>query len=61
MPLYPENLARRRKEAELEKKNARKVESPLPTMKLEPTITESKPIKTNGAKNSMMMILSYGN
>lgn len=43
----PENLARREKErAELEKeKMQEKVESPLPTMKLEPTITESKPIR----------------
>ncbi len=32
----------KRRELNLKKKNARKVESPLPTMKLEPTITESK-------------------
>lgn len=43
----PENLARREKErAELEKeKMQEKVESPLPSVKLEPTITEPKPIR----------------
>ena len=43
----PENLARREKErADLEKeKMQEKVESPLPSVKLEPTITESKQIR----------------
>ncbi len=49
----PRKFSKERKErAELEKKMQEKVESPLPTMKLEPTITESKPNKANEAKTA---------
>ncbi len=46
----PTPIGKERK-AELEKKKCKEKLSPLPTMKLEPTITESKPIRQRGKGN----------